>query len=347
MSSQRPPAIRYARTDDGAQIAYFCLGRGPAIVEVPHVQMCHLHKEWRIPTVRAYWQRLARHHTVVRFDNRGSGLSHGGPADYSLPALARDLEAVVRAAGLARFALIGRITGSLPAVHYAAEHPDRVSHLVLWNGFMRNVDHGEAPRLGSLFAIAAKDWELFTESISQAATGWHDSEAARMWADVLRTSSTQASFLVGLAARRNWNVRGELSAVRAPTLVLLDERNRLASLERCRELAAGIANARLHTVQGESGMPGADTLSLIERFIGSADEATESATRTSMQRLTARERQILQLLASGTSNTAIAGRLGISVNTVTRHLTHVYAKIGAQNRVQAIRQALELGLIES
>ena len=63
--------------------------------------------------------------------------------------------------------------------------------------------------------------------------------------------------------------------------------------------------------------------------------------------LTARERQILALLASGTSNSDIAGRLGISVNTVTRHLTHVYAKIGAENRVQAIRQALELGLIQS
>ena len=347
MTSLRPPAVRYARTDDGAEIAYFRLGRGPAIVEVPHVQMCHLHKEWRIPAVREYWQRLARHHTVVRFDNRGSGLSHGGPPDYSLPALVRDLEAVVRAAGLERFALIGRITGSLPAVQYAAEHPDRVSHLVLWNGFVRNVDHGEAPRLGSLFAIAAKDWELFTESISQAATGWHDSEAARTWADVLRGSSTQALFLAGLEARRNWNVSEALCAVRAPTLVLLDEYNRLASLERCRELAAGIANARLQTVRGESGMPDADTLALIERFVGSAEEPAETTAGIATQPLTARERQILALLASGTSNSDIAGRLGISVNTVTRHLTHVYAKIGAENRVQAIRQALELGLIQS
>ena len=347
MTCQRPPAIRYARTDDGAEIAYFRLGRGPAIVEVPHVQMCHLHKEWQIPAVRHYWQRLARHHAVVRFDNRGSGLSHGGPADYSLAALARDLEAVVRAAGLERFTLIGRITGSLPAVHYAAEHPDRVSHLVLWNGFVRNVDHGEAPRLGSLFAMAAKDWELFTESISQAATGWHDSEAARTWADVLRASSTQASFLAGLEARRNWNVGDELGAVHAPTLVLLDEYNRLASLERCRELAAGIANAQLHTVRGESGMPGVDALSLIERFVGSAAEPAETTAGIATQPLTARERQILALLASGTSNSDIAGRLGISVNTVTRHLTHVYAKIGAENRVQAIRQALELGLIQS
>ncbi len=347
MTSQRPPAIRYTRTDDGAEIAYFRLGRGPAIVEVPHVQMCHLHKEWRIPTVREYWQRLARTHTVVRFDNRGSGLSHGGPPDYSLPGLVRDLEAVVRAAGLDRFALIGRITGSLPAVQYAAEHPDRVGHLVLWNGFVRNVDHGEAPRLGSLFTMAGEDWELFTESISQAATGWQDGGAARAWADVLRSSTTQASFLAGLEARRSWNVSNELSAVRAPTLVLLDECNRLASIERCRELAAGIGNARLHTVRGESGMPGADTLALIERFIGSADASVETVAGTCMQALTARERQILGLLANGTSSTDIAGHLGISVNTVTRHLTHIYAKVGAQNRVQAIRQALELGLIQS
>jgi DNA-binding CsgD family transcriptional regulator/pimeloyl-ACP methyl ester carboxylesterase len=347
MSSQRPPAIRYARTDDGAGIAYFRLGRGPAVVEVPHVQMCHMHKEWQIPLVRAHWQRLARHHTVVRFDNRGSGLSHGGPPDFSLTALVRDLEAVVRAAGLERFALIGMITGSLPAVQYASEHPGRVSHLVLWNGFVRNVDHGEAPRLASLFAIAAKDWELFTESISQAATGWRDSETARAWADILRSSTTQASFLAGLEARRGWNVRSALSAVRAPTLVLLDEYNRLASMDRCRELAAGITNARLHTVQGESGMPSADTLTLIERFIGSAGEPVETWAGASMRPLTARERQILALLASGTSNSDIARQLGISVNTVTRHLTHVYAKIGAENRVQAIRRALERGLIQS
>lgn len=347
MTSQRPPAVRYARTDDGAEIAYFRLGRGPAIVEIPHVQMCHLHKEWQIPLVREHWQRLARHHTVVRFDNRGSGLSHGGPPDYTVPALVRDVEAVVRAAGLEWFALMGMITGVLSAVQYAAEHPDQVSHLVLWNGFARNVDHGEAPRLGSLFAVAAQDWELFTESISQAATGWHDSEAARAWAGIVRASTTQASFLAGLEARRGWNVSEALGAVRAPTLVLLDESNRLANLERSRELAAGIINARLHTVQGVGGMPNADTLALIERFIGSAEAPAEPREGASVQPLTARERQILALLAGGTSNTDIARQLGISINTVTRHLTHVYAKIGAENRVQAIRQALELGLIQS
>lgn len=342
MTSPRPPEIRYARTGDGASIAYFRLGRGPAVVEVPHVQMSHLHREWRIPEVRDYWQRLSRLHTLVRFDDRGSGLSHGGPPDHSLTALVSDLQAVVRAAGLERFALVGRITGSLPAVRYAAEYPDRVSHLVLWNGFVRNVDHGQGPRLKSLFAMAGEDWELFTESISQAAMGWHDSEAARAWADVLRSATTQHAFLASLEARRSWDVSGVLGAVRAPTLVLLDEHNRLASAPRCRELAAGIANARMQSVRGVGGMPGPDTVALIEQFIGTVGQ---TASATAPAPLTSRELQVLGLVASGASNTAIAARLDISVNTVTRHLTHVYAKIGVENRVQAIRHALEHGLI--
>ncbi len=344
MISQRPPEIRYARADDGANIAYFTLGHGPAIVEVPHVQMSHLHREWRIPAVRDYWLRLARHHTLVRFDDRGSGLSHGGPADYSLDGLVRDLAAVVRATGLERFALVGRITGSLPAVRYACEHPERVSHLILWNGFARNADHGEAPRLKSLFAMAAEDWELFTESISQAAMGWHDSEAARAFADVLRAATTQQKFLASLDARQHWDVTSELDEIRVPTLVLLDERNRLASLARCRDLAARIAGARLQTVRGVGGLPGPDALALIERFIG----ATGSSPAADTSRpLTSRELQVLGLLASGASNPAIAARLDISINTVTRHLTHVYAKIGVKNRVQAIRHAVAHGLIDT
>jgi LuxR family transcriptional regulator, maltose regulon positive regulatory protein len=61
--------------------------------------------------------------------------------------------------------------------------------------------------------------------------------------------------------------------------------------------------------------------------------------------LSGREREILQLLARGASNQEIAQELVIVVDTVKRHISHIFSKLGVKNRVQAIRQAQDLGLV--
>ncbi|HUW70027.1 MAG TPA: LuxR C-terminal-related transcriptional regulator [bacterium] len=62
--------------------------------------------------------------------------------------------------------------------------------------------------------------------------------------------------------------------------------------------------------------------------------------------LSAREREVLDLVADGLTNKAIAARLGISANTVANHLQHVLEKSGTANRTEAVLLARRLGLIE-
>jgi len=112
-----PPAIRYARTGDGADVAFWRLGRGRVFLHTPNVQLSHLRSEWNVESLRRY-EALARHFTLVRYDHRGSGLSRGNGEvpDLSLDALALDLDAVTDRVAPEPVVLFGGLTGGLPAV---------------------------------------------------------------------------------------------------------------------------------------------------------------------------------------------------------------------------------------
>ena len=69
---------------------------------------------------------------MIRYDERGFGMSDGSVDDFSIEARLADLESVVDAAGLDRFALLGMSGGSAVAMAYAAAHPERVSRLILY-----------------------------------------------------------------------------------------------------------------------------------------------------------------------------------------------------------------------
>lgn len=333
------PAIRYVRTDDGVDVAYWKLGRGPVLLHSPNVQLGHARSEWTVEGMRRWYQALARHFTVVRYDHRGGGLSSRGGHTQSIDALVRDVDAVATRISDEPLVLLGWLSGGLPAIAYAAKNPSRVSHLALWCSFARNADHGLAPRLRALFQMAATDWTLFTESISQAALGWRDAEEARRWAAVVRDATTRDEFLAFLEARREWDVTDRLEQVRAPTLVLHDRSNALAGEERSQELAAGIPGARLFLCDTADGSPGDDALEALLELVGLG-----AGMAAGLDELTAREREVLGLVVEGATNPEIAERLIISVNTVTRHLTHIYAKLGVRGRAQAVRCALERGL---
>lgn len=336
------PPVQYLSGPDGRAIAYTSQGRGPALVLVPNIQLNHLAAEWDVPGAPEWFQTIARRHRLVRFDPAGSGLSRETASDFSIASLSGDIGSVLDALAIERAAVMGFLTGGLPAVHFAATRSDRVSHLVLWDSFARNVDHGAAPRLRSLFAMAATDWELFTESISQAALGWRDAEGARRWAAVIRAGSSPEPFQRYIEARASWDVSGMLAQVQAKTLVLHDPANPLASEERCRELAAGITGARMVTAGSRSGLPDLDAARLIEEFLR---DGPLVAGRGDGE-LTPRELDVLRAVARGATNAEVANGLSISINTVTRHLSHIYGKTGTRNRVEAIRYGEQLGLVD-
>jgi len=259
------PTIQYLQPGD--PIAYTVQGRGAAFVYVPHLHTNHLRAAWEVPGVSEFFGSLALRRRVVRFDPAGTGMSPAGEPDLTVEGLAGQVLRVFDGLGIDRGAVYGEITGGLPAIAFAAQYPERVTHLVLWCSFARDADHGTNPRLQSLFSLIDTDWELFTESICQAATGWQDARSAHAWATAMRESSTPEQTRRLLAARREWNVLPLLSEVSTPTLVLHDTRNQLASEDRSRELAAGIPGAHLQFVTGRSGMPGDGVLRMIDAFL--------------------------------------------------------------------------------
>ncbi|MCH7800377.1 MAG: alpha/beta fold hydrolase, partial [Chloroflexi bacterium] len=88
--------------------------------------MSHLEYEWRSPIWRHWWEELAKDHLLIRFDQRGCGLSDWLVEDLSLEARVSDIECVVDAVGLDRFVLLGISQGGAMAAAYAARHPDKV-----------------------------------------------------------------------------------------------------------------------------------------------------------------------------------------------------------------------------
>ena len=61
--------------------------------------------------------------------------------------------------------------------------------------------------------------------------------------------------------------------------------------------------------------------------------------------LTSRELEVLEMVAAGRSNQAIAGQLVVTLDTVKKHVTHLLDKLGAANRTEAVTRARQLGLI--
>ena len=129
--------IGFCSTADGVRIAYATVGTGPALVVSQH-NPSHLGLEWEEPRVREFWETIGHHHTVVRYDKHGCGLSDRNRTDFSLDSEVRTVDAIVKELGLKSFVLWGEgLQGVAPAVAYAIKSPDRVSQLILYGAGAR------------------------------------------------------------------------------------------------------------------------------------------------------------------------------------------------------------------
>ena len=262
------PRIQYAKTSDGVSIAYYTLGDGPVIVTMPMLPWSHVEKERQVPSQRQLLDATATTRTVVRYDNRGSGLSTRNVDDYSSDAHVRDVEAVVDELGLDSFALCGRQHSVPPAIAYSARYPDRVSHLVVWSGYANAADFTAVPAVEATEAMLGQrqTWDLYIETTARLWVAYEKEELSREIAAFFRKCVTWEGAVAANRAIRQFDVSELLAQVQVPTLVIHAREFGDLGLDLSRGLASGIPGAGL-VVADFSGIPSA-----IDEFLGEGEE---------------------------------------------------------------------------
>ena len=347
------PEIRYCTTEDGVRIAYYAMGEGPAIVCASNVVWSHLGYQvsFREYHRSRHGQGLGKGRTVVRYDARGTGLSDRSTVDFSLEAQAADICAVVDHVDIERFALFGRSQASPGAISFAHRFPERVSHLILLNPFAHgryNVERSE--RFRSQREAAARNWEEYTLISASVGTSFEDSQQVRTLASWFRQAMTPESFQAFWEQAVKWEVGHLLAEIKVPTLVLYSGAFNYP-IEQARVVATGIPNASLFIKAARSSYYfwSDEETQAVEEFLateGRADVRPRVAATPDppVSVLTARETEILGLLAMGRSSGEISHELTLSIRTVGRHITNIYRKIGARTRADATAYAIRNGL---
>ena len=245
-------AIRYCQTSDGIQLAYSQTGQGYPLVKTGH-WMTHIEFDFESPVWRQFYRDLSRDNTFYRYDARGNGLSDREVTDVSFEHFVDDLEAVVDAAGIDRFALLGISQGCAISIAYAVRHPERVSHLVLLGGFpvgwkKRARTEMEKEAADAMLTLMRLGWgqenpafrQMFTSQFIPGAS----KEQADWFNELQRISTSPADAVRTLIANGEVDVTSLLPKVKAPTLVMHARHDARVPFESGRRLAAGISGAR-------------------------------------------------------------------------------------------------------
>ncbi len=258
VATTSPPApldqeIRFCTTADGTRLAYATMGAGSPLVRAAH-WMTHVDYDLRSPVWRHWLTSLSVRHTFVRYDERGCGLSDHDVTNFSLDAWVQDLAAVVDAAELERFALLGVSQGGAVSIAYAARHPERVTKLVLLNAYAQ----GRTAR-------AASDAERAEAELQaqMAVVGWgRDDPAYRhffasqfipegsldLWdafAELQRRTTSAENAQRYLTAYAGIDVREIARDLSVPTLILHSRNDLRVPFAQARELATLIPGSRL------------------------------------------------------------------------------------------------------
>ena len=345
--------IRFCTANDGARLAYAISGDGPLLVRSPH-WFTHLEHDWTNPALSAWVEDLSKRYTLLRFDQRGTGLSDRDVPEITIEAHVRDLECVIDAAGFSRFALLGLSQGAAYAVAYAARHPERVSHLVICGGFVR----GWAVRPGTPEARESREMQVklielgwgsdepsFRQVFSTQFMPDAPVEAIHGFNDFMPLTSSAKAAAAIFRTNGGIDFTAEAPRVRCPTLVLHGRGDLRIPFEEGRLTASLIPGARFISLETRNHlmMPDEPAWAL---FLQSLADFYPPRGRPVLvfPQLTTREREVLDLLAQGLDNAQIAAHLELSEKTVRNNITHIFDKIGVENRSKAIVLAREHGL---
>jgi class 3 adenylate cyclase/pimeloyl-ACP methyl ester carboxylesterase len=269
--------VQYHTATDGTQIAWASIGAGPAVLKAPN-WLNHLEYEWRSPVWGPFFAEFARTSRLVRFDQRGNGLSDWDVGEITEGTMAGDMASVAEAAELSRFALLGISQGGAFSIRFAVEHPERVTCLVLFGAYLRGRlmrPDPEQQRLYEALAMTIRDgWgstnpvfrHFFTSNFIPDAPP----DIANSFDELQRVSCSPVNALRLWTMNARVDVTELAKEVRVPTLVLHCTGDRVSPLDEGRRIAKFIPGATFVELPGNNHVVLAGTPAFDKFF----DEAT-------------------------------------------------------------------------
>jgi pimeloyl-ACP methyl ester carboxylesterase len=343
--------IRFCTSRDGTRIAYATCGEGPPLVWTGHF-IRHLEFDWDSPVWRPWRSLLMRGRTLIRYDWRGFGLSDRNGIKFSLEKHVEDLEAVARAAGLKHFVLFASSGGGMSAVAYTVRHPEQISRLVLYGTASRGrMARGETPEQAAeretLLRMIQVGWSNEAPAYDQFFTRLHIPDASveqfRSYYQLLRRTASPANVVALLRSYFQSDASDAVAKVRCPTLVLHARQDPMIPFDEGRSIASLIPGARFVPIESRNHLL-LDTEPAWQQFVEALGDFLPAARPTVvLDELTAREREILELVAQGSDNARIADRLNISEKTVRNHVSLIFGKLGVNSRAEAVARARDAG----
>jgi class 3 adenylate cyclase len=278
------PPIQYCKTSDGVSIAYYAAGAGEPLLIAPPLGPSHLTLERVSPELEAWYQHIAAHRTLIRWDPRLHGLSERNvDVDASPEAVDRDIEAVLAALDFESVDVVGSSAWNFVALGFAARSPDRVRKLMLLNPLVRWADYFPGRQGQAILDLARVNWTLYTETASHALLGWSN-RSSHDYARLMRESISQEDYLERLLpVWQPYDASPILPSVRAETFVAYNSSPQLANLfvRSAREIASGIPGTKVLGInESHGGFLAAPILRATDEFLGIASEAEVERDKT-------------------------------------------------------------------
>lgn len=347
--------IHFATATDDVRIAYAVTGEGPDLVKAAN-WLSHVEYDWNSPVWRHWLEDLSRHTRLVRYDERGCGLSDREISDLTFERWVDDLETVVDTIGLDRFPLLGISQGGAVAIAYAVRHPERVSHLILYGAYGRGrlvkdtSDEAveEAATMRNLIKLGwGRKHDAFRQVFSSQFMPGGTLEQLKAFSELQRISCSPENAVRFMDEFNRIDVMESAKQVKCPTLVMHARGDLRIPYDEGRLLAARIPGARFVPLESDNHVllsePMWDVfMEKLTAFI--AEDCREKPFANIIAELTCREKEVLGHIARGLGNSSISAHLGLREKTVRNHITRIFDKLDVETRAQAIVLAREAGL---
>ncbi len=344
--------IRFVHASDGARLAYSVTGTGPHVMIKAGMWLSHLELDSTNLLNRHWRDAMEARGRFVRYDARGCGLSDWAPPGIDFEAWVQDLETVVDAIAAPTFTLFGYSQGAAVAIAYAARHPERVANLIIYGGFVRGrlaraTTQQERDEAETMCRLAELGWakedpayrQFFTTQFLPTGTR----EQQQWFNELQRVSASPENAVRCMQVFNAIDVTHLVREIACPTLILHAKGDVRVPFAEGLALAAGIRDARFVPIDSVNHVVTSDEpgwqqcLDAIDAFL------PRLRSIPGFEKLTARQAQILELLARGSDNAQIAAHLGISDKTVRNQVSAILDVLGVESRGQAIVRARDAG----